>query len=66
MLIAVAMDAQLALAIAKTIKVCETIRFEGSQFRNDIGLKGVARWVSGKTITRVEIQNLRQLARIEK
>ncbi|KAK6619803.1 hypothetical protein RUM44_006202 [Polyplax serrata] len=42
-LIAVAMDAQLALAIAKTIKVCETIRFEGSQFRNDIGLKGVAR-----------------------
>lgn len=42
-LITVANDRQLALAIAKSIKVCETIKFEGAQFRRDIGFKGIAR-----------------------
>lgn len=42
-LITVATDQQLAMAIAKTIKICETIKFEGAQFRRDIGFKGIAR-----------------------
>lgn len=42
-LIAVAIDKQLAVAAANATKMCGIIDFEGKQFRRDIAHKGIAR-----------------------
>lgn len=42
-LIAVAVEQQLAVAAANATKMCEIIEFEGKQFRRDIAHKGIAR-----------------------
>lgn len=39
--------ATLAEAIRRTYEACEAIRFEGMQYRRDIGRKGLRRWESG-------------------
>ncbi|XP_063917756.1 trifunctional purine biosynthetic protein adenosine-3 [Zophobas morio] len=42
-LIAVSLAPQLTLAAAQATKACETINFDGKQFRHDIAHKGIAR-----------------------
>ncbi|RZC33297.1 trifunctional purine biosynthetic protein adenosine-3 [Asbolus verrucosus] len=42
-LIAVSLAPQLVLAAAQATKACETIKFDGQQYRHDIAQKGIAR-----------------------
>lgn len=44
MLIAVSLAPQLALATAKATKMCDTIKFDGKQYRSDIAHKGISRY----------------------
>lgn len=44
-LISVALAPQLHIAAAKATKACEIIKFDGKQYRKDIGHKGIARLI---------------------
>lgn len=42
-LIAVCLDQKLTIAAAKATQACETISFDGKQYRRDIAHKGIAK-----------------------